>query len=107
MSKTIHVLYKQVGKTMVERTITNTLEECQKLVDGPIEVVALMPDVLLILNEEGRIRGLAPNPFAGRPYVGDWFICGSHGVNFADVPRAYVKIVKQFMTVLPEKKGGE
>lgn len=103
-SEKIRVLYKSVGKTMREKTIPNTLEECQKLVGGPIEVVALMPDVLLICNEEGRIRGLEPNPFAGRMFVGDWFICGSQGINFSSVPRAYVKIVKQFMTI---RKEGE
>ncbi len=101
-SEMIKVLYKQVGKTMREKTIPNTLEACQELVGGPIEVVALMPDVLLICNEEGKLRGLAPNPFNGRLYVGDWFICGSRGVEFCSVPRAYEKIVKQFMTIRKE-----
>lgn len=53
-SEKIRVLYKQAGKTMREKMIPNTLEECQKLVGGSIEVVALMPDVLLICNEEGE-----------------------------------------------------
>ena len=103
-SEKIKVLYKTAGKTMREKTIPNTLEVCQELVGGYIEIVPLMPDIILVCNEEGRLKKLPDNSFAGRNLVGDWFICGTIGEKFADVPRAYEKIVKQFMTI---RKEGE
>jgi hypothetical protein len=46
-------------------TIKNDLETFQKLVDGYIEVVPLQADskVMLVLNEEGKFKGLEPNFF--------------------------------------------
>lgn len=98
----ITVLYKPALKPCRERIIPNTLEVCQKLVGGNIEVVRLLPGVLLVCNEEGRLLNLPPNPYAGAMLFGDWFICGECGEEFADVPRAYVRIARQHMTILRE-----
>lgn len=43
---------------------TWTLEELQALVEGYIEVKYLPDDQIAIFNEEGRIKGMAPNPLA-------------------------------------------
>lgn len=104
MADTIKVLYKQVGKTMQVKTIQNTLAACQELVGGHIECITLIPRcVVLICNEEGRIRGLEANPYMGIELVGDWFICGVCGDQFADVPSKYESIVRSYMTIRKEK----
>ena len=105
MEKTIRVLYKRAGKTMEIREIPNTLEACQELVGGYIETVPLLPDVLLVCNEEGRIRGKKINPFIDRVFYGDWFICGTRGVEFVSVPRAYIKIVRKFYKIREADDG--
>lgn len=40
------------------------LEDLQKLVDGYIEVVALPNGDQLVVNEEGKLKGLPVNPVA-------------------------------------------
>ena len=41
--------------------ISNTLENLQRTVDGPIEVVRLDYGVIMIVNEEGKLRRLPRN----------------------------------------------
>ncbi len=41
-----------------------SLEEVQKIVGGYIEVVGLSDGNILVLNEEGKLYGLAENPKA-------------------------------------------
>ena len=53
--------------------ISNRLENLQRTVEGNIEAVRIMnsPDgkpILLICNEEGKIRGLEPEPNQRRCY---------------------------------------
>lgn len=105
MTDTIKVLHKKAGKTMRLKSVPNTLEACQELVGGDIQVVRLMPGVILVCNEEGLIRELPENPYCGRMFFGDWFICGEIGDEFDDVPREYVKLVRKFMTVREERKN--
>lgn len=40
------------------------LEEAQKIVGGHIEVVHLTPNIIAIVDEEGKIKGKEPNPLA-------------------------------------------
>lgn len=44
----------------------NTLQWMQQQVNGPIEVVTLphWPDVIMLINEEGKLRNLQPNIIA-------------------------------------------
>ena len=49
------------------RMIENTLEECQKVVGGRIEIAltsqSFPKDILVICNEEGLLEDLPPNRF--------------------------------------------
>lgn len=109
MADRIKVLYKPVGKLFEVREIPNTLKDVQELVGGYIETVPLnMPGVILVCNEEGKLRGMKPNPYPSIPdLVGPWFICGFRGEEFTDVPREYVKIVRAVMTVRRESEVGK
>ncbi|HAE45318.1 MAG TPA: hypothetical protein DCG37_06980 [Lachnospiraceae bacterium] len=72
--------------------ISNTLANLQRTVDGPIEVVKIgNSGLLMICNEEGKIRGLEHNFIAGTvPFpdiiVGTVILCGQDGEEFGDVP---------------------
>lgn len=67
--------------------IENTLEELQRIVDGPIEVIHPWPlPVCLICNEEGASRCLAVRRIVcGVPIFGTFIIAGEDGEDFASL----------------------
>lgn len=66
--------------------ISNTLENLQKVVDGYIEAVNF-GDMIIICNEEGRLKKLPHNCKIGRTsFAGTIVAVGSEGEEFADVP---------------------
>jgi len=76
---TIHLI--DPNKPRVTASVTEvSLEQAIELVGGPIEVVKTVPSfyglpAALLVNEEGGVRGLQPNPAAramsGQHIVGD------------------------------------
>lgn len=63
---------------MVE--MENTLEALQQAVGGYIETVTFSPDAAVVCNEEGRLRGMAPNcSFLGISFVGPILVVGVDG----------------------------
>lgn len=76
---------------VTEVDIENTLEALQHSVDGYIETVTLIPGkAVMIVNEEGLLRGMTPNPaasmIAGTKIVGPALIVGVDGDEFTDIP---------------------
>ena len=67
--------------------IPNDLKALQQAVDGHIETVYLDEGVILIVNDEGKLRGL-PRSFQTRfdTIVGTAVLCGQCGDEFADCP---------------------
>lgn len=57
----IKVVIKCPGEAAREVMIENELEALQKIVRGYIEVVPFAGDLLLIVNEEGKLQDMAPN----------------------------------------------
>ena len=97
----IKIIYKEVGKKAKELEVKNDLNELQKLVEGYIQVVPYK-DVLLVCNEEGKIRGLKPNINLGYDIiVGNCFIVGEKGEEFASVEE---NRINQFIDELNEKE---
>lgn len=79
-----------------ELEIDNTLEELQKVVGGYIETVDVTTDVVAIVNEEGRILGLAPNVhWPG--IVGDAFLVSVDGDEFASIPDDVIDMLRRIM----------
>lgn len=67
--------------------ISNTLKNFQRIVDGPIEVVRVADDVLLIMNEEGKFNDSHRNfKIPGEIIFGEVAVVGVDGDEFADVP---------------------
>lgn len=78
-----------------EIDIENNLKALQKAVDGFVEVVTLIPEqAVMIVNEEGHLRGLGINLIASAVantlIVGNALIVGVNGEEFTDVPEATV-----------------
>lgn len=88
---------KLEGNRIIETETANTLEALQAEVDGYIEAVTLIPDkAVMIVNEEGLLRGMAPNPIASAAantqIVGTAIIVD--GEEFTDVPEDVVKCIR-------------
>ena len=65
--------------------VENELHSLQKIVDGYIEVYPLSPNVVIICNEEGRIRELPFNTWMeGATFYGTIIIAGADGEEFCD-----------------------
>lgn len=74
--------------------IENTLEALQDEVGGYIETVTITTDACLIVNEEGRLRGMPFNVnFCGLKLVGTVLLVGIDGENFSDVPITNLRIL--------------
>lgn len=79
------------GCTVVPVNIENTLDALQAAVDGYIEAVTLVPGkAVMIVNEEGLLRGMPYNAFAtliaAKNIVGPALVVGVDGEEFTDVP---------------------
>ncbi len=78
-----------------EATIPNTLKALQEAVGGYIETVTLDNGVVLICNEEGKLRDMPYNFTLRRirgvvtvqnAIFGTVIACGADGDKFADIP---------------------
>jgi hypothetical protein len=73
----ITVAYK-VGQAPSVLVLDGSLESLQGAVGGYIEAVSLSDNLVLICNEEGKLRGLSPNKPLGRDVIcGDFLIVAS------------------------------
>lgn len=52
---------KKPGEEPEMREIENTLQALQAIVDGPIETLRLSKSIVIIVNREGRLRGMQCN----------------------------------------------
>ncbi len=73
--------------------VSNTLENLQRNVGGYIECVTIIPEtedgpgVVVICDEEGRIKGEPFNCYYdGIGFCGDIVIVGCQGEDFCDIP---------------------
>lgn len=66
--------------------IENELEVFQSIVGGYIETTGYK-NLVIICNEEGKLRGLEPNILLGKDMlVGTIIVCGASGDEFSNVP---------------------
>lgn len=70
---------KLPGEEPEMKEIDNTLQALQAIVDGPIETVRLSKSIVIIVNEEGRIRGMERNSLG---LVGPMVCVGHAGEEF-------------------------
>ena len=91
----ISALIKRPGEIPRHVNISNTLEALQRNVEGYIETVTVASDLVIICNEEGRLRNLPFNcQIGGQDFVGTILMVGVDGDEFADLPVSW-KVMKQ------------
>ena len=83
----IKILFAGVAEADIrEIQIENKLQEFQRLVEGNIEVISLTTDLAMVVNEEGRLNGMANNQFTPKlfkaPIMGSFLIVGVKGDDF-------------------------
>ncbi len=79
MQRKLDVLFVEPNKLPVKKTINNTLEDKQKMVNGNIEYTYLpnCDDIAVVCNEESKILGLPFNRDIGHDIIaGNFFIVG-------------------------------
>lgn len=93
--KQIVAIIKNPGEPpCVEPLFDNTLESFQHAVGGYIETVTFASDAVLIVNEEGRLRGLPYNcSFCGLDIIGPVVVVGTKGDEFASLKAASIPMI--------------
>lgn len=78
--------------------IEDDLRALQNAVGGYIETVGLIDDAVMIVDEEGRLKGKPYNQIASliaqTGIVGTALIVGVDGDEFDDVPEQYLPLLK-------------
>lgn len=83
----IKAVTKRPGGKPVSTWISPSLENLQRYVGGWIEIVNLTTDMVIICDEEGKLKGYEHNCFiCGHEFVGDVIICGQKNGELADLP---------------------
>ena len=99
MAHKIKVFIKDPGKKLRSVSISKTLENLQKTVGGYIETVTLDSDLVIICNEEGKLRGLPYNcNILNEAFVGTLIFAGVKDDDFDDVPVKY----QEMKTLFPQ-----
>ena len=87
MADKIYVATKKPGEPPRHVWMSNTLKNFQSYVEGYIETVTITKDLVIICNEEGRLKGLPYNcTVCGYDFVGDIVFAGVKDDEFADLP---------------------
>lgn len=91
----ILVVIKEPGEApRVEPLFDNDLKAFQKAVGGYIETVTIATDLVIICNEEGRLKGLPHNTTVfGVDFVGTIIAAGVKGEEFASLRASVVPTV--------------
>ena len=113
MNYKINVIIKEPGKKARKTSISNSLENLQKWVGGYIETYTrgvwvdgeLVP-IVVICNEEGRLKNLEPNcVFMGNAFVGTIILCGQDEYGeLGEFPLPYQKAKELWPFLWEEEK---
>ena len=99
--KMISAIIIEPDKAPRMETIHNELHTLQRLVDGYIEVCPLVEDMVMIINEEGKLKDLPKNfwmKVIGDYIVGTAVFVGVDGDEFDNVPVT----LPELYSVMPE-----
>lgn len=106
----MRVLIKEPGKDPRTMVITNNLHLLQQLVDGLIEVHTLTDGLVMIVNEEGKLKNLEPNFYVDRlkdTILGTAIFCGEDGEDFADINEHDLIVLQTFFSLDDIITGGD
>lgn len=93
----ISVYVKDPGKKLEERQLKNELDSLQRMVGGYIEVVTLTNGIVVICDEEGRLKGRPHSAYLdGVDFCGTIILAGTDGEEFSDCPLSMEEILKTY-----------
>lgn len=98
MARILTAIIKEPGRAPEIEEIPDVLENYQLIVDGYIECVRWDDDHVLIVNEEGKLRGLEKNFwYGGDIIVGTAIWIGVDGEDFTDIQPGLIDEVEDFV----------
>ena len=111
----IRVIVKKPGQPITLRWIEDELERYQAVVGGYVETVPLdgVPGIVLICNEEGKLRGLESNVINGADViVGPVIAARVSGEDFGSLTESDLETVIEALeaadvSAAPEPDGGD
>lgn len=95
MEKKISVLIKEPGKDAYRKEIDNTLESLQREVGGYIEAMTIADDLVLICDEEGKLKNKPANfAFYGDVFIGTVILAGADEDDFKSLPECTEELIE-------------
>lgn len=97
MKSKLRVMVVEPDKEPYEKFLKDSLEAMYEIVGKPIEVTRdiLLPGMLLVVNEEGKLRGLPINRCTGDDIIcGTFFVCRNGKDDFKNLTDADVEEIK-------------
>lgn len=83
----IKVLIKEPGKLARFEKIENSIEEFQRIIGGYIESISIASDLVILCDEDGKMKGLAPSVIVGAlEIVGTVIFVGKKNQRFTNIP---------------------
>lgn len=93
----VSVIIKDVGKVPRHVNISDTLENLQATVGGYVESFTLAEDLVILCDEEGRLKGKEYNcTVAGVDFYGTVVFIGADEDEFCDLPYGFDCMKKLF-----------
>lgn len=90
------ILYKKVGEAPTVMDVENELHVLQGLVDGYIETAPTpVSRVVIVCDEEGKLKGKRPNFVNEDLIVGDAFFVGIGRDDFIDLTEEQIAQIKK------------
>ena len=95
----IKIVFQWPGKISSIATIPNTLEAMQKLVGGYIETVSLPNGLILVMDEEGRLKGRQENVRCVQygTIVGTVFVTAADGDEFRSLTTEEIQSARAWL----------
>ena len=86
-----------VGQKPYVHEVENEIRSLQELVGGYIELLHLSPSILLICDEESKLKGREGNRHVGHEIIaGQFIVVGDAGESFRSLTSVEQKIVLSF-----------
>ena len=107
----MRVIVKDPGKSPVQITTDGSLQSLHRIIGGYIEHVRFTDDVGILVDEEGKLKGLAPNfflPAIEDELVGTVVFVGEDGEEFVDVSENDAQLImKTFEIPIGKEARGQ
>ena len=102
------IIFKEPGRTPEFRNIDGSLETLQELVGGNIEPITLGNGMVILCDEDGKLKGKEPNIYLDRikdTLVGNVIFLGEEGEDFTDFPEYYTDAVLAILPLISVRRA--